>query len=113
MNISSVAVRALPQNVQSVVESLRNSDLCEVYHFDEDGRIVVVIEGTDTGEEMQKLQQITAVRHVLSADMVYSYSENELESLYEQIQAGGESAIEKVLSDEMGAEEVKYSGKVE
>ncbi len=79
MNISSIVVKTLPQYLDSVVNDLKKCEACD-YHFnDEQGRIIITIEGEDVSEELHKLRIIEEIDHVISADMQMSYSEDELE----------------------------------
>lgn len=79
MNISGVVVRAKPEHFTAVLKSLEDTDLCEVHFHDKKDRVVVTIEGKSVGEEMHKMKQIQSIVNVLSAELVYSYSEEELE----------------------------------
>ncbi len=79
MNVSSLVVRTAPQNTDAARAALTSSGLCDVYFHDAlKGMIVVTIEGKDTGEEMEKMKAIEKLPHVLSAALVYAYSEHEL-----------------------------------
>ncbi len=75
VNISSIVVRTLPENLAETCRALTASGLCEIHFQDEQGRVVVTIEGGDVDEEMRILQQIQTLPDVLSADLVYAYSE--------------------------------------
>jgi nitrate reductase NapAB chaperone NapD len=55
-----------------------NSGLCEVHFHDQKGKIIVTIEGGNISEEMKKMKAIQNMPGVLSADLAYSYSENEM-----------------------------------
>jgi periplasmic nitrate reductase NapD len=77
MNISSIVVRTAPENLQSVLCSLRFSGLCDVYFHDETGKIVVTIEGEDIEEEVQKMKALLDIPKVLCANLAYSYCEFE------------------------------------
>ncbi len=79
MNISSIVVQTSPSHVEKVVESIKQSDQWEYHLHDEQGRIVVVIEGENIEEEINKLQNLQKVDHVTSAEMVFSFSGDELE----------------------------------
>jgi nitrate reductase NapD len=85
MNVSSIVVKTLPEHVQSVIENLRSTDFCEVHFHDTNGRIVVTIEGEDISEEMRKLKLIQGMPQVLSANLAYAYSEQELALAKEHI----------------------------
>ncbi|MCL4537907.1 MAG: chaperone NapD [Nitrospirae bacterium] len=78
MNVSSVVVKAMPENLNDVLKSLSSSGLCEVHFHDEMGRIVVTIEGESLGEEVSKMKAIMNIPNVVCADLAYSYSEEEL-----------------------------------
>ncbi len=79
MNGSSLVVRTAPGNTEAARASLVRSGLCDVHFHDrEKGAIVVTIEGKDVGEEMDKMKAIERLPHVLSAALVYAYSEAEL-----------------------------------
>jgi len=83
MNVSSIVIKTSPEHLKDVLESLNSSDFCETHFHDELGRIIVTIEGVDVGEEMKKLKLLQKTDRVLSAEMVYSYSEGELEKARE------------------------------
>lgn len=78
MNVSSLVINTAPEHIEKVIDMLRKSGLCEVFFHDSSGRIVVTIEGKDVSEEMRKLKDIQAIKHVASAELVYSYSEHEV-----------------------------------
>ncbi len=74
MNISSVVVKTAPEHLDTVLETLRGSDLCEVHFHDDSGKIIVTLEGSSIGEEMVKMREIMNLPHVLSATLAYSYT---------------------------------------
>lgn len=99
MNVSSLVVKAAPENLDAALSSLRGSGLCEVFFQDrEKGTIIVTIEGKDVGEEMDKMKAIERLPHVLSAAMVYAYSEKELEKARQHLAEAG-TAIPDALKD--------------
>ena len=73
MNICSVIVRTRPEHIPVVEAALGKIDLCEIHFRDDEGRIVVTIEGVDSTDEMTKLRAIQELPHVLSADLTYAY----------------------------------------
>ena len=81
MNISSIVIQAKPEHVASLVALCQEGDFCD-YHFHdvEKGKIVVTIEGEGIDDEMSKLKIIEKLPHVICADMMMAYSEEELES---------------------------------
>ena len=97
MNISSIVVQTLPKHLDEVVKSLKNCDVCDYHMHDEQGRIIITIEGTGVQEELKKLKVIEAIPYVMSADMQMAYSEEELNSHLEVLENA--DAVPKVLND--------------
>lgn len=111
MNISGVVVRTKPEHLQEVVESLENSGVCDVHFYDEKGRIVVTIEAQSTDEEVFKMKVIQSLEHVLSADLVYAYSEEELEKAREEL-VMEKGKIPRIIEEDIPAEKIKYYGHI-
>ena len=108
MNISSIVVRASAEHIEQLVEELKKSDLCD-YHLHEDGKIIVTIEGEGISEEIAKLKQIQAMKYVVSADLMYSYSEEELDKEKDKIEKS--DGIKAWLNDNSkDAGLISYSG---
>ena len=109
MNISSIIVQVNPKNVEEVIQVLQNVDFCEYHQHDKKGRIIITIEGEGGEEEMQKLKQVQEIPKVVSAEMVYSYAEDELEKERNKIEL--EKNIPEWLNDDnIKAEDIKYQG---
>jgi nitrate reductase NapD len=109
MNISSIVVKALPKHLNEVVESLKNCDVCDYHMHDEQGRIIITIEGEGVQEELKKLKVIEAIPHVMSADMQMAYSEEELSSHMQVLENA--DAVPKVLNQkDIQAHEIVYNG---
>ena len=79
MNLSSIVILTKPENLEKVLNAIKSSDDCEYHMHDEKGRIIVTIEGKNTEEEISKLKKIQQIPKVISAEMVFVYSEEELE----------------------------------
>jgi len=80
MNISSIIVNTAPENTKKLIDFIKTQkDVCEYHLNDEKGRIVVTIEGAGVEEEVAKMQAIQKFPLVISAEMVFAYSEDELE----------------------------------
>ncbi|MBP9491382.1 MAG: chaperone NapD [Aliarcobacter sp.] len=109
MNISSIVVQTLPKYLNEVIESLKNSDVCDYHMHDEKGRIIITIEGEGVQEELKKLKVIEAIPHVISADMQMAYSEEELSSHLEVL--ANSDAVPKMLNDKnILPEDIVYNG---
>lgn len=85
MNVSSIVVKTAPEYLDDVMDALKTGGLSEVHFHDKTGRIIVTVEGEDAGEEVLKMREIMNLPHVLSAELAYSYSENELDRAREEI----------------------------
>ncbi len=109
MNISSIVVQTLPKFLDEVVLSLKECEECDYHLHDEKGRIIVTIEGEDVSEEIRKLNIISALPHVIAADMQMAYSEDELD---ENIKVINESdAVPNLLKNpDADIERVVYHG---
>ena len=112
MNISSIVVRTRSEHIEEVIENLEKAGVCEVFHRDDKGQIVVVIEGEDISDEMSKLKAIQSVPRVLSAEMMYAYSEDELSQAREELGQTSDSIPEILNDDSIRAEDIRYPGHV-
>lgn len=109
MNISSIVIKTNPQNLDEVLKELNESEICDVHMHDEFGRIVVTIEGEGISEEIKKLKILETMPNVISADMIYSYAEDELNEARENFDKNG--GIPDVLKDDnLKAEDITYRG---
>ncbi|MCD6555854.1 MAG: nitrate reductase [Bacteroidetes bacterium] len=107
MTLSSIVVQTTPENLNKVIERLKKSELCEYHLHDKKGRIIITVEGKTVEEEILKLQQIQKFPKIVSAEMVYSYDEEELDGLRENIG----SKVPEWLNDENAkAEDIIYQG---
>ncbi|MGH8640477.1 MAG: chaperone NapD [Burkholderiales bacterium] len=77
MNISSAIVYALPRRADSVRASLRDLPGLEIHHEGEDGRFIVTIEDGHGIPVADTVMQLHRLDGVLSAAMVYQYSDDE------------------------------------
>ncbi len=108
MNISSIVVNTLPENSNEIIELLKEGEFCE-FHLYENGKIIVTIEGEDVSEEIRKLRLIEQTPNVISASMVYSFCEDELEQEKKKLIAFAD--FPEWLNDEnIEAKDIKYNG---
>ena len=110
MNISSIVIQTKPEYIEEIVEICKNSDFCD-YHFHDIniGKIIVTIEGKNIDEEMNKLKEIQKIPHVICADMMMAYSENELDE--ERAKLEHTPAVPAMLNDDtLKAEDIVYRG---
>jgi len=110
MNISSIVVQVRQEHIDEVVEALKAADFCD-YHFHDKsiGKIIVTVEGEGISEEIAKVKQIQAIPHVITADMMMAYSEDELEAERSKLEMGPN--VPAMLNDDsIRAEEIVYNG---
>lgn len=110
MNISSIVIQVKSEFIDEVVSACEASDFCD-YHFHdkEKGKIIVTIEGEGIDEEMGKMKKIQAIPHVISAEMMMAYSEDELDAEREKLDASG--VVPEVLNDDkVRLEDIIYRG---
>ncbi len=108
MNVSSVVIKTKVGKSQLIINTLNALELCEVY-FHENEKIVVVIEGESTDEEIRKLKQIEKLGDVLSVGVVFAYSEDELEQERDKIEMAA-ATPEWLNNENIKAEDIKYKG---
>ena len=109
MNVSGILVQAKAENVEDVVKRLEDSGICDVYTHDELGRIIVTIDGDGIDEEIEKLNELQKIDGVITADMHYSYSEDELKKAREDF-ALGDEVPEMLKDDDLRAQDIVYHG---
>ena len=109
MNISSCVIRCNPNDLQDVKKRVEESKVCDIHIVDEKGYIVVTIEGNGIEEEIEKLKTLQFLDGVLSADLIYSYSEEELDKARENFEKI-ENPVPEILEKDVKAEEIVYHG---
>jgi len=109
-NISSIVVQTRPEFLNDVLKELENSNVCDIHFYDEKGRIVVTIEGKDADEEIAKIRIIQSIPHVISAEMHFTYTAEELEKAMKEIEENQNKILEFLNDDSIPAEKITYSG---
>ena len=90
MNISSIVVQTLPENVERVIETIKeNPEICEYHLHDPKGKIIVTVEGEDVEEDIRKLVDIQCFDHVIAADMMMTYQEDQLDEEVKKLEKEG------------------------
>ncbi len=109
MNISSCVIRCNPKDLKSVKKRVEEANVCDIHIVDEKGYIIVTIEGEGIEEEIEKLKTLQFLEGVLSAEMIYSYSEDELDQARENFEKI-ENPVPEILEKDVRAEEIVYHG---
>ena len=110
MNLSSIVVLTKPEDLEKVLESIKSSDDFEYHLHDEMGRIIVTIEGKDTEEEIGKLKKLQAMPHVISAEMAFAYSEDELEQERDKLENSDDNTPEWLNDPNATTRDINYGG---
>jgi len=76
MNVSSIVVRTATENMNTVMTEINSIDLCEVHFNDNQGKIVVTIEGESVHDQIELMKRIQDLPFVLNANLMFSYSDH-------------------------------------
>ena len=110
MNLSSIVVLTTPQYIESVIQSIKESGEFEYHLHDEKGRIIVTIEGEDTEEEIRKLKTLQQLPNVISAEMVFAYSEDELDKERNKLENDNDNIPEWLNDPDADISKINYGG---
>ena len=110
MNLSSIVVQTKPEHLEEVIDAIKSSNDFEYHLHDEKGRIIVTIEGEDTGEEISRLKSLQAIPHVISAEMVFAYSEDELEQERQKLESSKDNIPDWLNDPDSSMKDIKYGG---
>lgn len=110
MNISSIVVQTNPNYTDQVVEIFKNADFCDYHFHDEKGRIIVTIEGDGVEEEISKLVKIQEMEHIISADMSFAFSEDELNAERDKLELAGNTLPDWLNDENATRRDIKYNG---
>ena len=78
MNLSSILVMTTQPHFETTINALTAIDGIQVHYCDaQSSRIIVTQESENTGNEIAGLQRIKSLPHVVMAEMVYHYSEED------------------------------------
>ncbi len=110
MNLSSIVVLTKPELLEEVLKSIKASDYCEYHLHDEKGRIIVTIEGENTEEEINKLKKLQTIPHVISAEMAFAYSEDELEQERAKLESSADNIPVWLNDPDTNIRDIKYGG---
>jgi len=110
MNISSIVVQVKQENMDEVLEILQNAEFCDYHFHDKDkGKIIVTVEGESVDDEIKNLKIIQSIEHVITADMMMSYSEDELDREIKKLEES-DPVPDMLNDDSIRAEDIVYKG---
>ncbi len=110
MNVSSIIVLVNPEHLQEAVDLINNSDDFEHHLHDEKGKIIVTIEGENTKEEINKLKKLQAIPYVISAELVFAYSEDELDQERDKLEKLTDNVSGWLNDPNAQIKDIKYGG---
>ena len=110
MNLSSIVIQTRPEHLKEVLAVVKEATFCEYHLHDEKGRIIVTVEGENTEEEVGKMKLIENIPHVISAEMVFAYSENELEEDREKLEKKEDNLPPWLNDPDAKLSDIKYGG---
>lgn len=108
MNISSAIVKTKPKAESFIIEQLKDIAGCDV-HLHEGERIIITIEATDVSEEIAVIKEIEKTEGVLSVEMVYAYSEEELDRERDKVEVADDTP-DWLNNDSLDAKQIRYGG---
>ncbi len=110
MNVSSIVVQAMSEYIDDLVATFKAADFCDYHlHDKEKGKIILTVEGEGVEEEIEKLIKIQQTPHVMAADMMMTYQEDELDSEIKRLEA--EEPVPTMLNDEdIDVRDIVYHG---
>jgi len=110
MNVSSIVVQALPKYIDELIEFFEKSDYVDYHlHDKEKGKIIVTVEGKGVEEEIEKLIKIQQLPHVIAADMMMTYQEEQLDEEIKKLEKEG--PVPAMLNDDtLGPRDIVYNG---
>ena len=77
MNIASVVVAVKPEYLSQVKKRIKALKWAVVHHTDEDGRLIVTIEGATAEEDVERFKFIRTIPDVLNIELIqYTFEED-------------------------------------
>ncbi len=80
MTIAGVLVVCRPEHLGSLQTTLERFPWAKVHHSQPDGRFVITIESENTDGNMSRLREIQSLPHVILAELVEQYVDEEPEA---------------------------------
>jgi len=110
MNISSLIVMVADEVAEGVINEINSISGCDV-PMSENSMLIVSIEGENIESESGKMKQIENMDGVISAKLVYSYSEDELDAEKQKIELSGDFP-EWLNKENIDVRDIPYSGRL-
>jgi len=78
MNISGVVLRARPEALSGLIQSLNRISGVQIHGTSNEGRMVITVESNDDIPASETILGVQNLEGVLSASMVYNYCDDHL-----------------------------------
>lgn len=78
MNISSLVLNTIPENIEQIIDFVKGIEGCEYHFHKKNGQIIITIEAEDGQTESSIVRHLRKDKRVISLTMVYSYCEDEI-----------------------------------
>ena len=111
-NVSSAAIFCKSEDVERLKKEVEKIKGVESHFFDESGKFVITIESSCIDEEIKSLKAIEKIEGVVSAQMIYSYHSDELDSLRENISMNT-STLDMLNDENIKAQDIVYGDSVQ
>jgi len=108
MNISSIIIKTVIGKTELVIDAIKKANLCEV-HLHENNKIVALIEAETISDETAIVKKVNKLENVISAEMAFSYCEEELDEIRNDITIRNDFP-EWLNDNTIKAEQIKYQG---
>ena len=69
MTVSGIVIACRPEHIAETTEVVNGFPWAEVHHTDPGGRLVVIVEGEDVDESMDRLKELQRLPRVLMAEL--------------------------------------------
>lgn len=110
MNISSIVVKTTKAAFEEVKKHIESTQGCEIYIADEaTSQLVVVLEVPSLEEEIAINKHLESIKGVISANMHYTYQEEELDA---QLKTNSQGVCEFLNNDAIDAQDIMYAGSI-
>jgi len=111
MNISSAIVHIKKNTNAAVIEKINSISGCEVHH-PEGQKLIITIEAESADKEIGAIREIERDKNVISASMVYAFSEDELDEKRDKLDRNVDNIPDWLNDENAKAEDIKYSGDI-
>ena len=100
MNISAILVATTPEYLEQLKVEIDAIEWAEVHHVEEQGRMIITIEGKDLDEDLERIKFLNTLPGVITASMIQYYFEDEMEGMWESVHSKDPNTIPAYLDND-------------